>query len=135
MTVREALYTYLTGALAAEIGDRVYAGRAPEGTTLPYITYTRVSAVRTYFHQDFADTAPWVRERMSFAVVGITPQAVEDLGDALIGVLSGYRGDMEGVLVGLSDVVNDLDQYDPQTKLYRRVLDVFIDHEEVAVAS
>lgn len=133
MTVRGELRSYLVDSL--NVGERVYAGKAAEGTTFPYVRYVRVSAARTYFHQSYADTAPWVVERFQLDCTDITAEGAEALGDELITVLSGFRGDMGDVHIGDVSVVNDLDRYDPTTKLYRRVIDVIVSHVELSLTS
>ena len=130
--LEEALYSYLSDILS--VGTRIFPKRAPEGTVIPYVTYERVSAQRTYTHDPFPEL-PWVRVRVSFACVGQTALESISLGNEVVAALSSYSGDMDGVAIGKSDVVNETDLYDPQSKLYRRVVDVLIDHEELEVTS
>jgi hypothetical protein len=133
--LEEALFDYLSTALASEVGTRIFPTRSPEGTQLPYVTYQRVSASRIYTHDPFPDDLAWVRARISIACVATTALGSIDVADAVISALSGYDGDMEGLSLGKVDVINEIDAYDPQTKLYRRVVDVFVDYEEVPLAS
>lgn len=129
------LFDYLTTALAAEVDDRIYPKRAPEGSVLPYITYERVSSQRSYTHDPFPDEMAWVRARVSFACVAQTMLGAIDIGEALVEALSGYHGDMEGLDVGKADVLTEFERYDEQTKLYRRIVDVLIDYQDVPVSS
>lgn len=131
--LEEPLYTYLSDTLS--VTTRVYPKRAPEGSVLPYVTFERVSAQRTYTHDPFDETLAWVRARVSLACVSTSMLASVELAEELVAALSGYQGEMEGLNVGKCDVINELDLYDPQTKVYRRVVDVLIDYEEVLLAS
>ena len=133
MSARAALHAYLTTALDGEVDGRIYARKAAEGARLPYLRYFRVDGVRDYAYEE---TAPYVLERFQFDVTSSNADEAEEVGDALIAVLSGFRGDMGAVHIGRCDVVLDRDlPIDPTTKLHRRSVDVLIGHAEVDAES
>jgi hypothetical protein len=134
-TFEEPLYDYLTTVLAAEVGSRVYPKRGAEGTILPYITYERVSAQRTYTYDAFAETTAWINARVSFACIALTMAEAIVVAEALIVALSGYEGDLDGIPIGSANVIGEIDLYDENSRLYRRVVDVSFAYEEVGVSS
>lgn len=68
----------------ADIGNRVYNRKAPNGATAPYVVYQRISAARGYTHQG-GDRAP--RIRVQLVLWDTTPSRLSQLGDALVDAL------------------------------------------------
>ena len=127
MPVLEAsLFTYLSG----ELFDRVYPVLAPEGAKLPFVTYQRITTERTYAHEPFADTLPWVSTRVQFTVWATSMVEAATVGESLVAAVSGYEGDMDGTRLGSAFVVAELDDYRPEFKLYRRIVDVAFGYQE-----
>ena len=123
------LFTYLGPELAALVGDRIYPKRSPEGAGLPYVIYERISAVRTYTFDPYPLPA-WVRARMSFTCRAITMLGAIEVGEAVVLALSGFSGMMGSLNIGSARVANEADLYDETSKLYARVVDVFVEYEE-----
>lgn len=134
--IEAALYSYLVTepTVSALVSDRVYPFRLPEGTALPAIAYQRISAQRTYTFDAFG-TPAWTRARIQFSCWGSTALEAIEVGEALLLSLSGYEGDMSGELIGSAMAEFELDDYQSQDRLYRRLLDVFISYEDDAYAS
>lgn len=132
-----ALYAYLSTevSLAALVDDRIYPFRLPEGASLPAIAWQRISAQRTYTFDAFGTSGAYVRARVQFACWAETPLEAIDVGEALLGALSGYSGDMEGELIGSSTAQFEFDDYESQTRLYRRLVDFFITYEDDVLVS
>lgn len=130
--LEEALFTYLSAdpAVYALVEERIYPFRLPEGCLLPAIAWQRISSSRTYTHDPFEDTSAFVRARIQFSCWAIAPLQAIQIGEAVLLALSGYTGDMAGQLIGASSAELELDEYEQQTKLYRRVLDFFISYED-----
>lgn len=128
------LFDYVSTELAALVGDRVYPIRGAEGTELPYITYTRVSAIRSYTHDAFgSDTGrAWVEARIQFNCWAAEMLTAINIGEALVAALSNYSGPMGTINIGRCDILLELDAYEEATKLYRRIVDVVFAHEEGA---
>lgn len=132
------IYEYLStdsgvGALVTddEGNCRIYPVRLPEGATLPAISWQRISGDRIYTHDGYADTKPWTTARIQFnAWSNTSEEEAMLLGDAILLALSGYEGDLGGQVVGSSFAVTDRDDYEAQTKIYRRILDFQISYED-----
>lgn len=127
-----ALYEYLTadGNISALVDDRVYPNRLPEGSTIPAISWNRVSARRINTFDQFDDYDAWVTARIQVNCWAYNAQEAMEVGEAVVLALSGYDGDMSGQLVGSSFVDNEMDIYEAPTKFHRRVLDFLISYED-----
>lgn len=130
--LESALYDYLSTdvSVSALVDERIYPFRLPEGCVLPAIAWQRISSSRIYTHDPFEDTAAFVRARVQFSCWAVTPLEAIQIGEAVLLALSGYSGDMSGQLIGASSAELELDEYEQQTKLYRRVVDFFITYED-----
>lgn len=134
--LEQALFTYLSDdpGIASLVGDRIYPVRLPEGCVLPAVAWQRISARRLYTHDSFDDTAAFVQARVQFSCWATTALEAIRIGEALLLALSGYGGDMAGELIGSSMADLELDDYEPQHKLYRRIVDFLIAYEEASLA-
>lgn len=128
--LEEPLYDYLSTELAPSVSDRVYPLRGPEGAGLPYVTYQRISTVRSYGHDPFGLERAWVQARVQFTVWAAEAQVAIEVAEAVVAALSGYSGPMGSLSVGRADVVFEMDDYQPATKLYRRIVDVLFAYQE-----
>lgn len=113
--------------LTGEVGDRIYPRRLPRDVTFPAIVYSRVSTARGATH-DGPDGLPM--PRFQFDIWGKDPDSVDAAAEQLRLAIDGYRGAMGDVTVGSALVVGDVDGDDPETGLYRRIVDVQVQHEE-----
>lgn len=98
------------------IGDRVLPKKLDEDGEFPQVVYHRISAPRQY--SQAGDTG-LVTARYQFDVWARDPDAADAAADALIDVLSGrsFGG------ITFTFIVNDRDDYEPETGLYRRIVD------------
>ncbi|MEW6223194.1 MAG: DUF3168 domain-containing protein [Chloroflexota bacterium] len=119
------LFAYLSGRTAA--GDRIYPRRMPREPVFPLVLYRRIDTARGLSH-----TGPdgLASPRIQLDVWAEDPDQADAVADELRVLLNGYRGAMGDVPVGLSRVVADLDDDEPNTGLYRRILDAEITHRE-----
>lgn len=142
MSWREGLFAHLTAnaGVAALIGDRVYPGRLDKAKSdqdpgvpgkLPAITYFRVSTQRTLTN---SGPHPYQAPRVQVNCFGRTPDEANDLGDAVIAALQGFKGLMGAQPVKLVENVGDLDDFEPQAEYNRRILDFVIHHNVAEVA-
>lgn len=124
-TLEAALVDHLTndGAVSAIVDDRVMPLRIPEGTVYPAITYQRISAVRTYTY----DAASWARARMQVDCWATTANVAMTLGEAVLAALTDVLDDLPH---GSSFNVNEFDDYEPATKLFRRSLDFHMSYAD-----
>jgi hypothetical protein len=120
--------------LTAELGhDRVYPLTLPQGVTLPAITYQVISEIPLRSHstaQDHPapDLVPLGETRVQFSVYGQDYDEAEEVMAVLKTAISGFRGLWGDVDVqsALPDI--GLDDYEPDTRLWRRLVDVMVWH-------
>jgi len=138
MPVLEApLYEYLAAELADVVGDRIYPVRGEEGAGLPYVAWSRVSAIREGDHDPFGEHRAWVRARIQFNCWAAEMLTAINVGEAVVAALSGFSGfmgDNDDIRV-TADVLLELDAYEEATKLYRRIVDVQFAYAEGVVGS
>lgn len=116
-------------ALLSSVVQRRYWGRAPQtpAPDRPYVVLSRVSGVRRY-HTQGADGL--VASRIQIDVYGDTYIAAHNTGNAVIGVLSGYRGGtIQAVFIDSQRDMAGIDGSDPN-ELFRMSIDVIVHHSE-----
>jgi len=133
MIIEEALYAYLTNyaELTALVGDRIYPVILPQNTTLPAVTFQRISGIREYSQSGPSGLA---HPRFQFSCWAEKYEEAKAVAEQIRLALEGYKGMMggsDGVRVDAIYVEDDHDIYDPETKEYHVALDAIIWHEEV----
>ena len=128
----EALYSYLSSdtRLTELVSDRIYPVRIAPKSLLPCVVWQPTSAIREYTFDPFEDTSAWVKALVQFSCWSENPKIAFDVGDAVLFALSGYSGDMAGEYIGSSMAELELADYEPDTKLFRRLLDFRISYED-----
>jgi hypothetical protein len=129
MSLGAGIYDFLSGELS--VGDNVFPLTLPQSVTLPAMTYQLVSETPTVTHdwqQDHPlyDGRRYEEARVQFNAYGRTFDEAEALSDELKAAITGYRGpwgdvQIESVLPALS-----LDDFEPETRNWRRITDYFI---------
>ncbi len=129
MIIEEALRTYVIGvtAVSALIGSRFYPLRIPENPTYPAVTYQRISGPRIRSHTGPSNLA---YPRFQLDCYGATYLSAKASATALRVALDGYKGLMGTVAVGSVLLMDDRDDYDPATRIWRVSLDFIIGHQE-----
>ena len=127
--LEEALTDYLTTELAALVDDREVPMRGEEGIGLPYVTYQRISAERGTESVAFGTLRARVTPRYQFTCWASSMNGAIAVGEAIVEALNGYHGTMSGLYVS-ARVVFELDGYQADVKLYRRIVDAFISYQE-----
>jgi len=116
----------LSTLLASVAGGRRYWGRKPEGTIArPYVVMQRITGVRDY---TYGGPTNYVESRVQFDVYADTYVSARDTTNALIAVISGYRGgDIMGIFI---DGQRDMPAAAPGevSTLYRVTVDAFVHH-------
>lgn len=137
MALEEALYEFLKNdaGVSALVGDRIFPVRVKEGADLPAIAYQRISTFRTYTFDRKPDADPWMRARIQFSCWARSALEARDVAEALNVALSGHTGDMEGLEVGSVDIELELDDYEPETGFFRRIVDAMVSLDEARVRS
>lgn len=114
-----ALSKGLKSLLDGLASGRVYAMQLPERPEFPAIVYQRISGPRA---------GPLWRPRYQLSCWARSYREAEALAEAVTTALHGFNGDIDGV-EGVVLVASDgLDDYEPDTGLYRRILDIYLYH-------
>lgn len=114
-------------ALVGAIAPRLFWSRATQtpAPARPYIVLSRISGVRRY-HNQGADVL--VASRVQIDVYGDTYVSAQDTGNAVIAVLSGYRGgSIQAVFIDSQRDLTGIDGVDPD-ELFRMSIDVIVHH-------
>jgi len=108
-------------------GDQVYFVRAPQGKSRPYGLLTVVSGTTDYTNDG---TSGLGSARLQIDGYGETYKSARDLVEAILAVLSGFRGERSGVAFKgiFIDSRRDLPASDSGdvTPLFRRSADIII---------
>ena len=112
--------------LLASVAPRRFWGRAPQTAPVrPYVVLTRISGVREY-HTQGPDGV--VSSRVQIDVYADTYIAAHNTGNAIVGMLSGYRGgSIQGVFVDNQRDLTGIEGGDPN-ELFRQSIDVIVQH-------
>lgn len=135
MTMERALYQKLTAI--TEVSNRIYALRAPQNVTAPFIVYQRVSSDRW---RSINGPSRMVQATMQIDVYAQKFSEVKDLALAVEQLLDGFRGEVaygsdspQDTLrfAGIS-LVNDVDILDQTDEplLYRVSADYLVTYEQ-----
>jgi hypothetical protein len=125
----EVLFEYLSVELADVVSTRIYPGKLPEPVTFPAIAWHKIDARRDRSYEPFDEFDAFVFVRVQFDCWGRSYDEAADVGNALLGALSGYGGSMAGTLL-TAHAINEFEDHDSLIKKYRRVLDFEVTYEE-----
>lgn len=136
MSLDTALYTQLTGssAVAALVGDRVYADQAPQRPTTPYMTYRAVSGEHLF---GVGGAIGLVRERVQLDVWSTSSVERRSIVEAIRNLVDGFKGAFgtENLSVRYIELEGPRHVYDPPSDasslgLYRATVDLRIVYAE-----
>lgn len=131
MIIEAALYSYLStyAGLTDLISTRLYPLVLPQNPTYPAITYLKVSRVGG---RAMKSTNPrHIRARFQFSCWATSYSSAKAVAVQVQTALQDYNGVMGGsggVTVLDSEPINELDIYEPDTKLYHVPIDIMIWH-------
>jgi hypothetical protein len=130
----DAIFAYLSTEpqVSDLVETRIYPGKLPEPTTFPAIVWHRISARRTRTYDKFESFDAFATIRVQFDCWAEEPGGYDtavEVGEALLGALSGYGGMMSGTLI-TAHPLNEFDDHDSDTKLFRRSLDFEVTYED-----
>ena len=128
--IAEALFSRLSNdaTVAALVGARIYPSTPIDPVTRPYITYHLIS-MSPRPHAMGSDPA-LVTDRYQVDLWADKYDKLILLDDAVMAVLSRWRGTEAGVTIQASFHIDRRDSYESDTKLRRRSLDFEISWEE-----
>ena len=130
MSFESGLVSYLKAhaGLNALIGQRVYPLHLPQGAGVPAVVYQKVSPRRRV--RSHTGRSGLVQARYQLSAWGQTYKEALDVGAQLFAALDEYAGAMGTETVEHSRVDNEVDMYEPETGLYRELVEVVIWHQE-----
>lgn len=130
--VERALYRILVDA-ETSAGERITPLQLDRQATFPSITYQRISTPRDIAHdgdQGFAEFRTqmncWAQRTESASGYAQARQLADEVRLAL----NGFRGTVEGIVIGYVQVLGDRDDVDPERTLERVVVDVVGNYQE-----
>ena len=131
MPVEAEIYTRLSGysALTDLVGTRIFPNQLPQNTTLPAITYHRVSGQR--FSAMSGDSGV-VKARFQFDIWGDGVKSYKpciDIREALRGALQRYS-QTTGTRIFDIYFLNEFEEYDKVTETQHLVIDYEINYKE-----
>jgi hypothetical protein len=121
--IEELIYTAVTGnaGIAALVSTRVYPMMLPQEPTLPAITYQRISTPRVTAHDGGTGLE---YPRFQFDVYAATYAGARALAKLLVALFNAKKS---AVTTGtVTFVESDRDNYDPDTGVFRRMVDVVL---------
>lgn len=124
------LFSFLTvtaSAVKAIISDRMYPLRAPDKSTYPLITYSKIDGERDSTHDGNSGLA---NPSMRLKCWSPSYLTAKNLALEVVKALNGRTGAMGGTDRSGSMVEDEVDLFDPETKLYHIVVDVAFWHSE-----
>ena len=123
MSFYKALYTYLQtqADLTALVSTRMYPVRLPQKPTLPALVITKIAKPREYSHSGDSNLA---NPTYQFDCWAKTHQDAVALQAKLDLALTAFKGTMGDTDVGGTFITNVIDDEEPDTALYRQIVDV-----------
>lgn len=124
-SLEESVVDILTGhgGLAALVSDRVGPAPLAQGSSLPAISYLRVSTLTVHAH---SGNVGLLRTRLQFDVWAASAASASAVVAQLRDALEHYRGTVAGVRIDAALSLMDLQRYSPETGSYRRIVDFYI---------
>lgn len=135
-TLEQALQSYLSGysGLTALISTRVYLMAIPQGSTLPCLTYQRISTPRELTMQSSGATGDLAHPRFQFDAWATTYASAKAIIDQVRAALNGKTGSIGtspyALTIRAALVEDERPSFDPNTNLYRCQSDFIIWQEE-----
>lgn len=123
-------YLGQTIAVSNIVAARIYPGVLPQSPSLPALTFSQISAVRTYALEGDLHKA---RSRFQIDCWATTVKASHQLADAVRHTLSGFQGSMSGTQVHCITLDNELELFENEAGTvgtYRVLQDYIISYLE-----
>lgn len=129
MSIEDAIFDRLDNhsGLSGMVASRIYPDQAPQNPTVPYVTYRRISTGRVSLLATDTDIS-MPRFQMS-AWSDDRDQAVA-VAAQIRDAFQRYSGTNASIVILDSYLENEIDLYEPDTKLYQVIVDFEIWHRE-----
>ena len=110
------------------VSNRIYPDTLPQGATLPALTYRRITGIPEYAHTGSSDLEDG---RYELNIWASTPlQRLSTYSEVRVAV-SGFKGSF-GDKTCTCFIRNHFSLYEPDTEIYREVIELKIWHRESA---
>lgn len=130
MSLDSELYGYLAGLLTCT--PRIFPmGVRPQGASLPCVTYALVSGPTTHYSHDGPSDH---QVSYQFDCWAEDADVAMDLAAEVQDALDGFRGTWGDIVVGSVFMGTVLDDYEPDTRLWRRLRTADIHYREPAAS-
>ena len=130
MSLESSLFTFITGdpAVGPLIGGtRMYPRKLPQSPQMPSVVYNRISSGQEYeLEGDEVDVRP---ARFQFDCWDDGYAGALALAAAVRARLSGYSGVVGADMVQTILIEDEMDMYEPETELWRRMVEAVIWYE------
>jgi hypothetical protein len=120
--IEEAMQSILTG-----VTPLVYAFQMPSNTKPPAITFFKVSAPRDQTQQG---PSGLVAARFQVTSWGASYTLAKRLSEQVRFALDGYRGSSNDVRIDGIELLNEMDDNDPEPHLFKAVMDFRVKYAE-----
>ncbi len=129
MSIEDAIFDRLDNyaGLSALVASRIYPVNAPQNATKPYVTYNRISGVRESLLATDTDIAT---PRFQISAWSDDRDEVVSVAAQIRGAFQRYSGTNAGIVIMDSYLVNDVDLYEFEPKMYQVAIDFEIWHRE-----
>lgn len=127
--IEEALQGYLEGhaGVSALVSNRVYPSMLRQNSTLPAVTYTRISGEHDYVHRGPIGRA---RPRFQIDAWGSTYANVKSVAEQVKLAMMAFIGTFSGVVVQDTKARGEIDLFEPDTRIYRVSATYEVTHTE-----
>lgn len=115
-----------TGALTGLVANRAYPTTTPQNAVKPYYIFQRVSTPQRA--ASLTGDSALEQSRYQFTVVANTALEADTIAEALKTALLGYKGTMGDRYVSGITLGGDIDDFEPTTQTYRRIVDFLLWH-------
>lgn len=125
MTIKEAIFRYLTGltAITDLVDNRIYRSAVPAGTLFPYIKF--------FYIDRNPDINPSDKAVFQFSIFADSGDETEEIYNALFNALQQHgklTGGAEGVIITRCLVRNSRDLYESDTGKYHKPVEIEINY-------
>ena len=127
MSIENAIYSRLSGyaGLSALVSTRIYPSLMPQDTTMPAVTYQRISGLPISLLSSDTDI---IDARFQFSCFASTYDSGRAVVKQIRLALQRWSGTEATVTILDSLMENDTDLYDPDTMLHYPVVDFLISY-------
>lgn len=129
MTIESVIFARLSGfaGLFALVDNRIYPSVGPQNVTVPFITYERISGVRT---PGFGTNIGIIDARYQFDVIAESKTSVAAIKLQAIAAIDRWSDENSDPAIDAAFVENDFERYEDEMDLHRGVFDAIIHYRE-----